>query len=49
VNPANFAEWLCTMVELHVNYVIDQTISLAKIASYDAQIFWCNCKIVWYS
>lgn len=44
-----FADWLSTTVELHVNYWIDQAISISKIGVIDARIFWCDVKIFWYS
>lgn len=46
---ATFAIWLGDMIDAHYRWARDQAVSLIKIASYDARIFWCNVKIFWYS
>lgn len=46
---AQFPEWLAQMIEIHVDYVKDQSVSLLKIAVLDAKIFWCDVKIFFYS
>lgn len=44
-----FADWIVDMIDIHLRYWYDQTITLAKAAWIELQLMWVKVKIVWYS